>query len=168
MNASKHGGYSRLCIEGEDQMELKKLLLDLLTEFNPSGFEETLLVNEIAQVIWRKNRFKLAEAKAIESYSYGDFGKGEEKGDFGTAIAQDAGAYCSIPRALAAEALLDRRLWKMFDRLRGLQQTRTEDSRRGQGRPAGDTGRSANVKHQASSDDSGDPTTPEKSCQATN
>jgi hypothetical protein len=124
LNPMKHGGYAKICIEGEDLRPLKALLLDLLAEFKPEGVEENLLVNEIAETRWRKNRFKIAEAKAISAYSYGNFGNGEEKGDVGFALAQDAGAYGTIPSCLAAEETLDRRLWRHFDRLRRIQKER--------------------------------------------
>lgn len=122
LNATKHGGYANLCLEGEDRVRFKTLLLDVATHYNPSGFEEQLLVLEIAETIWRKNRFKLAEAKAFETYSYSNFGQGEEKGDVVTALAQDLGSYSVIPGSLATEETLDRRLWRLIDRLKDLQE----------------------------------------------
>src|SRR5688572_5808522 len=77
-NATKHGGYARVCSDGEDCGRMKALFLDLVTEYGPVGFEEELLISEIAETIWRKNRFKVAEAKVIAAYSYANFGKEEQ------------------------------------------------------------------------------------------
>lgn len=120
----KHGAYTKLCLEGEDHSRFEMLLLDLVAEYKPLGFEENLLVSEIAQTIWRKNRFKAAEALAIHSYSFFKHQGEEHKGDVALALAQDASAYGTIPRCLAAEDVLDRRLWGHFDRLRKLQKKR--------------------------------------------
>ena len=124
LNAIKHGAYAQVCLEGEDVSRFKVLLLDLLAEYKPLGFEETLLVNEIAQTIWRKNRFKAAEALAINAYSFFKSQGEDQKGDVALAIAQDASACGTIPRCLAARNVLDRRLWGLFDRLRKLQKKR--------------------------------------------
>lgn len=124
LNATKHGGYLTVINDGEDGTRIKRLYLDLLTECQPFGFEETLIVNEIAKVIWRKNRFQAAEAEAIAAYMHGEFGKSNERGDVGFALAQDAGSYGVIPKCLAAEEILDRRLWRLFDRLSRLQKQR--------------------------------------------
>ena len=118
-------GYALVCCSDEDNGRLKHLLLDLLAEFQPAGFEEMLVVREIADTIWRKNRFKTGEVRLLEAYSYSEFGTGEfKKGDVGTAMAQEAAAYGTIPSCLAAENLLDPRLWKLFDRLKKLQKKR--------------------------------------------
>jgi len=113
-----------VAIDGEDRGRLKALYLEMFAEYRPMGFEENLLVSEITETIWRKNRFKVAEAKAIDSYRYATFGGEERKGDVGLALAQDAGAYGTIPRCLAVEEILDRRLWRLLDRLRKLQKER--------------------------------------------
>ena len=124
LNATKHGGYAMVCIEGENDRRLKDLYLHLVVEYRPMGFEENLLVREISKTIWRKNRFQTAEAKAIDAFSYAHFEGEEKKGDVGLALAQDAGAYGTIPRCLAADEMLDRRLWRLFDRLRKRQKKR--------------------------------------------
>lgn len=120
----KHGAYANVCLEGEDFARFKMLLLSLLAEYEPVGFEENLLIREITQTIWRKNRFAAAEALAIQASSYVNLEGKEEQGDVAWAIGQDAGAYGTIPRCLAAEDLLDRRLWRLFDRLRKIQKKR--------------------------------------------
>jgi hypothetical protein len=124
LNAMKHGGYATVCIEGEDDGRYKLLWLDLLAEYRPVGFEEKLLVKGIARTIWRQGRFQSAEVLAIHSYSYFKSGGEDLKGDVALAIAQDAAAYGAIPKSLACDEVLDRRLWRLFDRLRKLQKKR--------------------------------------------
>jgi hypothetical protein len=128
LNATKHAAYAKVCLEGEDSTRFKMLQLDLLAEYKPIGFEEKLIVQEIGETIWRKNRFKVAEALTLHSYKFFKAELGEEKGDVGLAMAQDAAAYGTIPRCLASESLLDRRLWALFDRLRKIQKKRRVDS----------------------------------------
>jgi hypothetical protein len=120
----KHGAYAKVCIEGEDEGRRKLLWLDLVAEYKPVVLQENILVNEIADTIWRKNRFKSAEARAIESYSYFKSGGEDLRGDVALAIAQDLAAYGTIHKSLASEEVLDRRLWRHFDRLRKLQKKR--------------------------------------------
>jgi hypothetical protein len=124
LNAKKHGAYAKICLEGEDITRFKSLQLDLLAEYRPEGFEERLIVQEIAEIIWRKNRFKAAEGLTLNAYTFYKSGQVHERGNVGLAMAQDAANYATIPRCLAAEDLLDRRLWTMFDRLRKLQKRR--------------------------------------------
>jgi hypothetical protein len=124
LNALKHGAYAKVCLEDEDLTRYKALLLDLTAQYQPLGFEEKLLVSEIAKTIWRKNRFESAEALVINSYRYATIDGKEEKGDIGLALQQDAAGYGVIPSCLAAEEVLHRRLWNLFDRLRKAQKRR--------------------------------------------
>src|SRR5262249_50252277 len=126
LNATKHRAYALVCCSDEDIPRFKQLMLDLLAEYHPMGFEENLVLTEIGHTIWRKNRFKVGEAQLLDAYSYAKFGTDldEKKADVGTAMAQDARAYSTIPSCLAAENLLDQRLWKLFDRLKKLQKKR--------------------------------------------
>src|SRR5262245_21260067 len=73
LNAMKHGAYAEVCCSNEDRRKFNHLVLDLLAEYRPIGFEEKLLVEEIAQTIWRMNRYKAAEAQLLDSYSYARF-----------------------------------------------------------------------------------------------
>jgi hypothetical protein len=124
LNATKHRAYAMVCLEGEDTTRFNMLVLDLLAEYKPVGFEEKVIVQEIADTVWRKNRFKSAETLTLHSYRFFRTEKAEAKGDVGLSMAQDAAAYSTIPRCLAAEDLLDRRLWRLFDRLRKIQKKR--------------------------------------------
>jgi len=124
LNATRHGGFARVNIETDDRNRLNVIYLDLLAEFNPEGFEEKLLVQDIAEILLRIGWFRAGEVQAMQQYRFLDYGRGEEKGDWGTALVQDAGAYGAIPRCLAAEEILDRRLWRYFDRLQKLQARR--------------------------------------------
>ena len=133
LNALKHGAYATLCLEDEDQTRYKALLLDLLAEYQPRGFEERLLVEEIARTLWRKNRFESAEGLVISSYRYAVIDGVEEKGDVGLALQQDTASYGVVWRCLAAEEVLDRRLWRLFSRLRKVQKRRGFVAQQGQG-----------------------------------
>ena len=62
-NAVRHGVLSELTVlPWEDEAEYAKLLEALVEEYQPRGPTEDHLVEEIAGVIWRKRRLRLAEA----------------------------------------------------------------------------------------------------------
>lgn len=62
-NAVRHGVLSELTVlPWEDEAEYAKLLEALVEEYRPRGPTEDHLVEEIAGVIWRKRRLRLAEA----------------------------------------------------------------------------------------------------------
>jgi hypothetical protein len=62
-NAAKHGLLSRhLVLPWEDRSEYEALLQALIQEHAPSGPTETHLVEELAGIMWRKQRLALAEA----------------------------------------------------------------------------------------------------------
>lgn len=64
-NAVKHGILSRLTIlPWEDASEYGDLLNSLVVEHQPDGPTQEHLVEEIAGIIWRKRRLRLAEAAA--------------------------------------------------------------------------------------------------------
>lgn len=64
-NALKHGVLSRHTVLGwEDAGEYKVLLEVLVTEHTPEGSTEEHLVEELAGVMWRKRRLRLAEGAA--------------------------------------------------------------------------------------------------------
>jgi hypothetical protein len=100
------------------------LLLDLIAEYQPLGFEEKLLVEEIAKALRRKNRFESAEVLVISPFRYATIDGVEEKRDVGLALERDADSYGVISQCLVAEDFLDRRLWRLLSRLRKAQQRR--------------------------------------------
>ena len=63
LNALKHGILSKhTVLPWEDRGEYDELHQALIDEHRPSGITEAHLVEEIAGVIWRKRRLRLAEA----------------------------------------------------------------------------------------------------------
>lgn len=62
-NALQHGVLSRYTVlPWEDEQEYLAVVSDLVTEHAPQGPTEVHLVEEIAGIIWRKRRLRLAEA----------------------------------------------------------------------------------------------------------
>ncbi len=68
-NAMKHGILSRFTVlPWEDRNEYQALLTSLLAEHMPVGPTEEHLIEELAGILWRKRRLRLAEAAA---YNHG-------------------------------------------------------------------------------------------------
>jgi hypothetical protein len=64
-NALKHGILSRYTIlPWEDANEYRTLVAALMAEHAPQGPTEEHLVEELAGILWRKRRLRLAEAAA--------------------------------------------------------------------------------------------------------
>jgi hypothetical protein len=64
-NALRHGVLSRYTVlPWEDEAEYRRLIEALATEHQPQGPTEEHLVEELAGVLWRKRRLRLAEAAA--------------------------------------------------------------------------------------------------------
>jgi hypothetical protein len=64
-NALKHGILSRYTVlPWEDAEEYRSLVSALTGEYNPSGPTEEHLVEELAGILWRKRRLRLAEGAA--------------------------------------------------------------------------------------------------------
>jgi len=64
-NALRHGVLSRyIVLPWEDPNEYQAILAALVAEHTPNGPTEEHLVEEIAGIIWRKRRLRLAEAAA--------------------------------------------------------------------------------------------------------
>jgi hypothetical protein len=64
-NALRHGILSRYTVlPWEDANEYEALLAALMAEHDPLGPTEEHLVEELAGVLWRKRRLRLAEAAA--------------------------------------------------------------------------------------------------------
>jgi hypothetical protein len=64
-NALRHGVLSRYTVlPWEDVEEYSAVLASLVAEHRPLGTTEEHLVEELAGVLWRKRRFRLAEAAA--------------------------------------------------------------------------------------------------------
>jgi hypothetical protein len=68
LNAVRHGVLSRhTVLPWEDEKEYQALLADLTTEHDPRGQTEQYLVQEMAAIMWRKSRLRLAEASLHRS-----------------------------------------------------------------------------------------------------
>jgi hypothetical protein len=68
LNAVRHGILSRhLMLPWEDRSEYDDLLESLVAEHAPSGPTEHHLVEELAGIMWRKQRVTLAEAAACRA-----------------------------------------------------------------------------------------------------
>src|SRR6516162_9008803 len=67
LNALRHGILSAdTVLPWEDKLEYQSLLSALVEEYTPHGPTEEHLVEEIACVIWRKRRLRLAEAGSYQ------------------------------------------------------------------------------------------------------
>ena len=67
LNAVRHGILSAdTVLPWEDKLEYQSLLSALVEEYTPHGPTEEHLVEEIACVIWRKRRLRLAEAGSYQ------------------------------------------------------------------------------------------------------
>jgi hypothetical protein len=63
LNALQHGVLSRhLVLPWENRSEYEALLAALVSEHAPQGATEEHLVEELAGIVWRKRRLRLAEA----------------------------------------------------------------------------------------------------------
>jgi hypothetical protein len=62
LNAAKHGVLSQFrVLPSEDEQEYQNLLDELATEYHPEGQTERYFVEELAGIMWRKRRLRLAE-----------------------------------------------------------------------------------------------------------
>ena len=65
-NALRHGVLSRYTVlPWEDEAEYQETLSALVSEHRPSGPTEEHLVEELAGILWRKRRLRVAEAAAF-------------------------------------------------------------------------------------------------------
>jgi hypothetical protein len=61
-NAVKHGVLSREAVlSWESKDDYESLLMAFESDYEPEGVTETYLVTELAQVVWRKRRLRMAE-----------------------------------------------------------------------------------------------------------
>jgi hypothetical protein len=106
-NALRHGVLSRYTVlPWEDEAEYEALLAALVAEHAPNGATEEHLVEELAGVIWRKRRLRLAEAAVYREKLRRD-ADGYNGSDHIVAaallpITGEAQGKASIPRAIAA------------------------------------------------------------------
>lgn len=79
-NAVKHGVLStRVVLPHEDEGEFSALLAELVQEHQPSGPTELHLVEDLAGIMWRKQRVLLAENAKINKALHGIIAKSTSK-----------------------------------------------------------------------------------------
>src|SRR6266851_553213 len=73
-NARKHGLFSKaVLLQDESRAEYDVLLNGLIEDFQPRGKLETVLVESLATVLWRKRRLLQAETAEIEKAKFLNF-----------------------------------------------------------------------------------------------
>jgi hypothetical protein len=109
LNALRHGVLSRHTIlPWEDAAEYQALLTALVAEHAPDGPTEEHLVEELAGIIWRKRRARMAEAAVYREklrQSAADYiGPNRVASAALLPLTGDSESRASIPRAIAASA----------------------------------------------------------------
>src|SRR5947207_13125602 len=123
-NAVRHGVLSRYTVlPWEDADEYEELVTALVAEHGPKGPTEEHFVEEIAGILWRKRRLRLAEAAAYRrglgdtfpSYretakvALAHFGAADHSGDVAEAISATASDTEDEIRDMAADKAMTRR-----------------------------------------------------------
>jgi hypothetical protein len=106
-NALRHGLLSRYTVlPWEDEAEYQTLLSALVAEHSPVGPTEEHLVEELAGIIWRKRRLRMAEAALYREKLRHDAtaynGPDQVTGAALLPLTGDATGKACIPRAIAA------------------------------------------------------------------
>jgi hypothetical protein len=107
LNATRHGVLSRYTVlPWEDEAEYLGLLTALVAEHAPNGPTEEHLVEELAGVIWRKRRVRIAEAsvfrQGLRHKATGYNGPEHVAGAALLPLTGGSEATANIPRAIAA------------------------------------------------------------------
>ena len=108
-NALRHGVLSRhTVLVWGNEAEYQALLAALVAEHEPNGVTEEHLVEELAGIIWRKRRVRMAEAAVYREKlrrSASDYiGPNHVAGAALLPLTGDSESNASIPRAIAASA----------------------------------------------------------------
>ncbi len=133
-NAAKHAVLSRYTVlPWEDAGEYEGLFSALVEEHMPEGPTETHLVEEVAGIVWRKRRLRLAEASALReglhraTQSYSDTGEAAlvclsgGGGDVGEALR-------ATPEQTDQELGENRKAWRAADKALSILRTGKEDA----------------------------------------
>ena len=107
LNALKHGVLSRFTVlPWEDEAEYQALLAALVAEHAPEGPTEEHLIEELAGIIWRKRRVRMAEASIFrQELRHKATGYNGPEHMVGAALLPLTGgseARANLPRAIAA------------------------------------------------------------------
>jgi hypothetical protein len=104
-NALRHGVLSRYTVlPWEDWEEYQVLLTALVAEHAPRGPTEEHLVEELAGILWRKRRLRLAEAAAVRRGLQGTFASYHETAKMALAHLDDANEPECVSAAVRATA----------------------------------------------------------------
>jgi hypothetical protein len=104
-NTLRHGVLSRyIVLPWEDAGEYSALVAALAAEHAPQGPTEEHLVEELAGILWRKRRLRLAEAAAHRRGLEGTFGSYRETVKVALVHLDDAGQFESVVDAIRATA----------------------------------------------------------------
>src|SRR3954465_9446753 len=102
-NALRHGVLSRYTVlPWEDAQEYQVLVAALVAEHMPQGPTEEHLVEELAGILWRKRRLRLAEAAAHRRGLHGTFASYRETAKVALAHLHDAGDSERVTSAIHA------------------------------------------------------------------
>ncbi|SNT11950.1 hypothetical protein SAMN06265795_11492 [Noviherbaspirillum humi] len=78
MNSLRHGALSsKVLLPGERVEEFEAVLQGMIADLRPVGTLETILVQKIAEVIWRKTRLDIAEQEATTAARLRDVDKND-------------------------------------------------------------------------------------------
>jgi hypothetical protein len=108
-NALRHGVLSRYTVlPWEDEAEYRGLLAALVAEHAPEGPTEEHLIEELAGIIWRKRRVRMAESSVFQEklrHKATDYNSPDHiAGAALLPLTGVTGAKVSIPRAISATA----------------------------------------------------------------
>src|SRR3954453_13992810 len=102
-NALRHGVLSRYTVlPWEDGEEYQALVAALVAEHAPQGPTEEHLVEELAGILWRKRRLRLAEAAAHRGGPHGPFASYRKTVKVALAHLGDAGRSEQVADAIRA------------------------------------------------------------------
>lgn len=121
LNACKLGLHTQSVLRPDDDpSELKRLLGDLRSHFEPVGIMELGLVDEVAAAKWRKLRYCRIEADTL--YAHGC--KGSDSQSDATAFAFDQKNLAVITKLPPLEAAVERELQSLIKQLTTIQTER--------------------------------------------
>lgn len=126
LNATKHAIFaSGLVLPSESEDEFRSLLEGLREDFRPSGTQEELLVDRIAELHWRRRRVARAEAELLKQVSMPGVEQANEIWRFKLLQA------CGADSSLVAQGILFHREQAMGMALETLKEVRKEIEKEG-------------------------------------
>ena len=121
LNALKLGAFAKTTlVKDEDPKELSGFARGIYADWKPVGTTERLLVELIISTLWRDRRLQSVEGGLFEMYRVY---KGVDGGP-ATAFVQDGLQVDSFGRLVKSESALDRRLFRVMEKLDRIQEAR--------------------------------------------